>query len=173
MSLVARSISNVAFRAGIESEAICYSYEAYRLSPSAEQLGYHGRMMIALGQYESAKIFLEREAKAEPTYGKRAAMKHALALSRFMLGDAKAALEAENQALDFISKEPDLGGEINAAWYVIRQANLTGEESEKELDVIEESRAAAVDFRDVGTEFRIFLPPSVVGAIDEIPSEEE
>ena len=172
MAQVARSISNLAFRAGNEFEALCYSYEAYQLAPSAEQLGYHGRMLVALGLYESALQFIDRETKADPTFGKRAAVKHALALSRFVTGDTKGALEAENQALDFVSKEPELGGEINAAWYVIRQANITGEESEKELEVLEDSKVAALDFREVGTEFRLFLPGNILAEIDNIPSEE-
>lgn len=172
MAQVARSISNLAYRAGNEFEALCYSYEAYQLAPSAEQLGYHGRMLVALGLYESALQLIEKETKADPSFGKRAAVKHALALSRFMTGDAKGALEAENQALDFVSKEPELGGEINAAWYVIRQATITGEETEKELEVIEDSKNAVLDFRDVGTEFRLFLPGNILAEVDGIPSEE-
>ncbi len=172
MAQVARSISNLAYRAGNELEALCYSYEAYQLAPSAEQLGYHGRMLVALGLYQSALQFIDRETKADPTFAKRAAVKHALALSRFVTGDVKGALEAENQALDFVSKEPELGGEINAAWYVIRKANISGEESEKELEVLEDSRIAALDFREVGTEFRLFLPGVILGEIDSIPIEE-
>lgn len=172
MAQVARSISNLAFRGGNESEALCYSYEAYQLAPSAEQLGYHGRMLVALGLYESALKLIDRETKADPTFGKRAGVKHALALSRFVTGDKKGALEAANQALDFVSKEPELGGEINAAWYVIRQANISGEESEKELEALDDSKVAMLDFREVGSEFRLFLPGNILAEIDNIPSEE-
>ena len=173
MALIARSISNMAFRGGNEADAICYSYEAYTLAPSPDQLGYHARMLVALGHFESAKDFIEEQVKVTPSLAKKTSVKHSLAVARFIQGDIKGALEAENQALDFLSKEPELGGEVNAAWYVIRSSLLTGEETEKELKVIEDARAAALDFREVGTEYRLFLPAQIVAAIDEIPAEEE
>lgn len=172
MALTARSISNMAFRGGNESEAICYSYEAYTLAPSPEQLGYHARMLVALGHFESAKDFIEEQVKVTPSLAKRTSVKHSLAITRFIQGDTKGALEAANQALDFLSKEPELGGEVNAAWYVIRSSLITGEETEKELKVIEDAKAAALDFREVGVEYRLFLPAQIVSAIDAIPFEE-
>jgi len=151
---------------------LCYSYEAFALAPSAEQLGSHGQMLVAQGLYVAAKEFLEAALKLTPALGKRSSVLHSLALSRFALGEYEAALEAETKALDFIDKEPELGGEVNAVWYVMRERLITGEESESEKKVIEDVRVQAIDYRELAPVSMMMLPPQIVHRLQEIPAEE-
>jgi hypothetical protein len=123
--------------------------------------------------YVAAKEFLEAALKQTPALGKRSSVLHALALSRFAFGEYEAALEAETKALDFIDKEPELGGEVNAVWYVMRERLITGEESESEKKVIEDGRLQAIDYRELAPVSMMMLPPEIVRRLQDIPAEEK
>ena len=172
-SLVARSISNVAFIMGAEQEALCYSYEAFAILPSDDQLGRHAQMLVAQNLFATAKDFVEAVTVLTPGLTKKALVKHSLAMARFALKDYEGALAAENAALDFLAKDPQLGGEINAAWYIMRTKMLTGQESEKELTELANLKQAAIDYRAAGVDALMMMPPELRRMIDEIPEEEQ
>jgi tetratricopeptide (TPR) repeat protein len=115
-ALVARSIANIAFGAGYEQEALCYSYEALSLSPTPPQVSAHARLLVALNLFDQA---IELIQARKPLAGEAAAF-HALAMAHFAKGDMKAALEAEDNAVGRVSQAPELSQEINAAWWVMR-----------------------------------------------------
>lgn len=121
---VARSIANVDFEVGYEQEALCYSYEAYSLAPGPEQLGWHARLLVAQNLHQTALDLIAATLKLTPADGSSAPVQHALALARYAGGDAVGALAAEELALDLVSQSPDLGAEINAAWWVLQQERL-------------------------------------------------
>ncbi len=172
-SRVARSIASVSFAAGLEADALCYSYEAFALAPSAEELGSHGQIVVAQGLYVAAQAFLEESLKQTPALGKRTSVLHALALARFAVKEYQSALEAETKALDFVDKEPELGGEVNAVWYIMREKLWTGEESESEKKVLDDLRVQAIDYRELAPVSMMMLPPEIVRKLQEIPAQEE
>lgn len=121
---VARSIANVDFELGYEQEALCYSYEAYSLAPGPEQLGWHARLLVAQNLHQTALDLITATLKLTPADGSSAPVQHALALARYAGGDSVGALAAEELALDLVSQSPDLGAELNAAWWVLQQERL-------------------------------------------------
>ncbi len=116
-ALVARSISNVAFGAGHEQEALCYSYEALSLSPTPPQVSAHARLLVGLNLFDQAIEFIQTH---KPTASEAAAF-HALAMALFAKGDVKAALEAADNAVGRIAQAPELSQEINTAWWLIKR----------------------------------------------------
>jgi predicted Zn-dependent protease len=143
---IARSISNVSFELGEEQEALCYSHEAYTLESSAEQLGWHARILIALNQFPAALRVLQESINANRGLASSASVQHALALVRFAEGDRDGALAAEEAALDFINQSPLLGAEVNAAWWVMKRQAVTDSEDEEISERLESMRIEIVDF---------------------------
>jgi len=143
---IARSISNVSFELGEEQEALCYSHEAYTLEPSAEQLGWHARILIALNQFPTALRVLQESINANRGLASSASVQHALALVRFAQGDRDGALAAEESALDFINQSPLLGAEVNAAWWVMKRQTVADSEDEELSERLESMRVEIVDF---------------------------
>jgi tetratricopeptide (TPR) repeat protein len=115
-ALVARSISNIAFGIGNEQEALCYSYEAFSLSPTPPQVSAHARLLVGLNFFDQAIEFVRAN---KPLAGEPAAF-HALAMAFFAKGDNAAALEAEDNAVGRISQAPELSEEINTAWWLMK-----------------------------------------------------
>jgi tetratricopeptide (TPR) repeat protein len=115
-ALVARSISNIAFGVGNEQEALCYSYEAFSLSPTPPQVSAHARLLVGLNFFDQAIEFVRAN---KPIAGEPAAF-HALAMALFAKGDSTAALEAEDNAVGRISQAPELSQEINTAWLLMK-----------------------------------------------------
>jgi tetratricopeptide (TPR) repeat protein len=97
-AVMARSISNLAFAGGHEQEALCYSYEALSLAPSAVQLGFHASMMVALNLYQPTSGFISEQIALDPARGagSQVHFAHSLAL-------------------------PDLVPEVNALWWLLKQ----------------------------------------------------
>jgi tetratricopeptide (TPR) repeat protein len=116
-ALIARSISNIAFGIGNEQEALCYSYEAFVLSPTPNQVSVHARILVALNLFDEAQVFVnaQRPLATEPL------AHHALAMAVFAKGDYQGALEAEDAALGRIALAPEMSQELNAAWYLMKQ----------------------------------------------------
>jgi predicted Zn-dependent protease len=115
-ALVARSISNIAFGVGYEQEALCYSYEAFTLSPNPAQVSAHARLLVALNLFDTAIQFLQEH---KPLASEPLAY-HVLAMAFFAKGDTKAALEAEDNAVGRIAQAPELSQEINTAWWLMK-----------------------------------------------------
>jgi len=116
-ALIARSISNIAFGMGNEQEALCYSYEAFAMSPTPNQVSAHARLLVALNLFDEAQVFVnaQRALATEPV------AHHALAMAMFAKGEYKGALEAEDAALGRIAVMPEMSQELNAAWWVMKQ----------------------------------------------------
>lgn len=116
-SLIARSISNIAFGMGNEQEALCYSYEAFVLAPTPSQVSAHARLLVALNLFDEAQTFVnaQRALASEPM------AHHALAMATFAKGDYKGALEAEDAALGRIAVTPEISQELNTAWWLMKQ----------------------------------------------------
>ena len=144
-SMIARSISNIAFGFGNEQEALCYSYEALALSPTAPQVSAHLRLLVALNLFEEAKSF----AGAQGSLASEPLALHTLALAKYATGDFKGALESEESALGRVAQAPTLGQEMNVAWVIIKQqVPDPAEASDESKEKIIESQEAAVEFAE-------------------------
>lgn len=144
-SLIARSISNIAFGMGNEQEALCYSYEAFSLAQSAPQVSAHLRLLVALNLFEEAKSF----AQAQGPLAMEPLALNALAMAKYSTGDYRGALETEESALGRVAQAPELGLEMNVAWVIMKQrvpdsAEPTDESNEK----MYESKESAVQFAE-------------------------
>ncbi len=169
---IARSISNVSFELGYEEESLCYSYEAYALAPTAEQLGMHGMLLVAENLYPTAHSTIQEAFKGNSGFSSSAAAQHALALARFAQGDYAGALAAEETALDFINQSPMLGAELNAAWWLMKQRTLGEDESGDVLERLENMRSEVYDFRQVGAIALTMWPPPLRMALEEVSVED-
>lgn len=147
-SLVARSISNIAFGMGNEQEALCYSYEALSLSPTPAQVSAHARLLVGLNLFHEAIEFIRsRKALAsEP------GAFHALAMALFAEGDFKGALEAEDNAAGRLGQAPQLSQEINTAWWLMRirvsREGGSSEENGESEEKMAELKEDAIQFAD-------------------------
>jgi len=147
-SLVARSISNIAFGMGNEQEALCYSYEALSLSPTPAQVSAHARLLVGLNLFREAIEFIRsRKALAsEP------GAFHALAMASFAEGDFKGALEAEDNAAGRLGQAPQLSQEINTAWWLMRtrvsREGGVSEGNEESEEKMAEFKEDAIQFAD-------------------------
>jgi Flp pilus assembly protein TadD len=119
-ALVARSISNLAFAAGNEQEALCYSYEAFSLDASAAQFGYHTSLLVALNQYKIVDTTIAEQVSVNSALGAMPRVHLARALARGALGNSKGALEEVELAQNLAAQDPELGSEINVVWWLLR-----------------------------------------------------
>jgi Flp pilus assembly protein TadD len=158
---LARSVSNVSFELGYEDESLCYSYEAYTLAPSAEQLGSHGRILVAENLFPTAISTIQEAFRKNRALAGSASAQHALALARFGQGDVRGALAAEESALDFINQSPLLGAEINAAWWLIKGETLERDEDEDVVDRLESMKDEVSDFSVSGGVAVAMWPPAL------------
>jgi tetratricopeptide (TPR) repeat protein len=165
---VARSISNVSFELGNEEEALCYSYEAYALAPTAEQIGWHGRILVALNQFSNVSSILPAEFKRNPALSRSASAQHALAMARYENGDFKAALAAEESALDFVDQSPEISSELNAAWWLMKQRVVKSDEDAEVLERLEGMRPEVYDFAQRPNVLLTTWPPALRSALGEI-----
>ncbi len=145
---LARSIANLAFIEGREQEALCYSYEALALSPVPEQLGWHARLLVALNYPDQAEEMIKAAMVKNRAIVNHAGVQHSLALARYALGNLSGAVEAEELAIDHIPDSPELGSEINAAWYLMKQELPNRDTSADAEELDEQQREAAVMFRE-------------------------
>lgn len=142
-AFVARSISNVSFGTGNEQEALCYSYEAFSLAPTPQQVSAHARLLVGLNLFDQAIEFIQTN---KPLAGDAASF-HALAMALFAKGDMKAALEAEDNAVGRISQAPELAQEINSAWWIMNSHVSSESPATDESEVkIAELKEGAIQF---------------------------
>lgn len=120
-ALIARSISNIAFADGAEQEALCYSYEALILDPSAAQLGYHASILVGLNLYATADSFIGEQLRVNPALGATPRVHLARALARGALGNMTGALDEIELAQDMLAEDPESGAEINVVWWLVRK----------------------------------------------------
>lgn len=118
---LSRSISNIALAEGLEQEALCYSSEAFALDPTAQQLGYHGMLLVGLNLFNDAEQFITASITGNSALGAAPLVHHALALAKFGRHDYKGALAQEEMAQDLLSVDPELGTEVNVVWWLLMQ----------------------------------------------------
>jgi len=124
-AVVARSISNIAFGVGSEQEALCYSYEALTLAPSAVQLGFHASTMVALNLYESASRFINEQVELDPARGSGSQVHFAHGLALGAVGQSEKSLQEVEVALDLLGDNPDIVPEVNAVWWLLKQGPVS------------------------------------------------
>jgi Flp pilus assembly protein TadD len=130
-ALVARSISNLAFADGAEQEALCYSYEAFSLEPTAVQLGHHVSMLVALNQHSTADSYVGEQLALNPSLGASPRVHLFRALARGALGNLAGAVNEAETAQDLVAQDPELGAEVNVVWWLLKkQLPLSPEEVE-------------------------------------------
>jgi len=176
-ALVARSISNLAFAEGVEQEALCYSYEAFFLDPSAMQFGHHISILVGLNQYKLAEAFVEDQVTLTPALGASPRVHLARSLARGALGDTKGALNEIEVAQGLSSSEPELGAEVNVIWWLLkRQIPQTTEEiaDEKLQESIKAAEPEAIRLKGKPTYAmvrwpRVFL--DLLGSISDVEGE--
>lgn len=132
-ALVARSISNLAFADGAEQEALCYSYEALLLEPSAAQLGFHTSILVGLNQFATADTYVGDQLALNPALGASPRVHLFRALARAALGNVRGAVSEIETAQDLVAQDPELGAEVNVVWWLLkRQVPQTSEDLEDE-----------------------------------------
>lgn len=145
---LARSIANLAFIEGREQEALCYSHEALTLAPIPEQLGWHSRLLVALNYPDQAEEMVKAAMAKNRAIANHAGVQHSLALARYSLGNLAGAVEAEELAIDQVPQAPELGSEINAAWYLMKQ-ELPGRDTSADAEELDQQqREVTVMFRE-------------------------
>jgi tetratricopeptide (TPR) repeat protein len=142
-ALVARSISNLAFADGAEQEALCYSYEALFLEPSAAQLGFHTSILVGLNQYVTADTYVGEQLALNPALGASPRVHLFRALARAALGNLTGAVNEIETAQDLLAQDPELGAEVNVVWWLLKK-QLPQTQEDLEDDTLQESLEAAV-----------------------------
>jgi tetratricopeptide (TPR) repeat protein len=168
---LARSISNVAFGAGDETEALCYSYEAWMLDPTVDQLASHAKVLTGLNLFRQADSTIAAAVKETPRLKRSAAVQHARALALFGLKEYQRAVDAEDLALQFVSKEPQLAAEIAVVrWLALSKLDRSGD-SEVEVERFNQQRVEVKDFAERTGYDVIFWPISLVEALHQLKEE--
>ena len=138
--LVARSISNLAFASGHDQEALCYSYEALALVPTAPELGTHASIMVGLNLYPQTWQFTDEQITLSPALGAGPLVHHVRALAKGAMGDMPVALKESEMAQDLVTQDPELTPEVNTVWFLLRrEVPLPAEMEQEDRDAIEES----------------------------------
>jgi tetratricopeptide (TPR) repeat protein len=119
-ALVARSISNLAFAEGLEQEALCYSFEALTLAPNTVQLGAHASLLNGMNAFVATDRTLSARLSKAPALGASVAVHYAWSLAKVGLGDYAGALKEIEKAQDFAAENPELAGEVNVIWWLLK-----------------------------------------------------
>jgi len=142
-SLIARSIANLAYAGGQEQEALCYSYEAFSLYPSASDLGQHAALMVALNLFKDVDTFVGEQLKGNAALGAMPLVHHALGLARAGIGKFPEARDEIEVAQSLVSLDPELGPEVNSVWWLLqREVPQDKDLTEKEIEALESSYEA-------------------------------
>jgi tetratricopeptide (TPR) repeat protein len=169
-ALVARSIANSAFGEGLESEALCYSFEGLFLAPSSQQLGAHASLLVAMNLFKAADDTLSSQVAQAPAIGAAVSVHHAWALAKYGLGDTAGALKQIEIAQDFSSENPELSGEVNVLWWVIKkQMPVTEESSDSIAEKLDALYPDVVRLRDKPTYSLIRWPVALRTLLDGVP----
>lgn len=167
---VARSIANLAFGDGLESEALCYSFEALSLAPSSQQLGAHAALLVAMNLFQAADDTLSARIAQTPSLGAAVSVHHAWALAKFGLGDTAGALKQIEIAQDFSSENPELSGEVNIVWWLIKkQLPPAADDSVSITEKLDALYPDVVRLRDKPTYSLIRWPVAMRALLDAVP----
>lgn len=167
-ALVARSISNLAFAAGAEQEALCYSYEALMLAPNPQQLGYHGSLLVGMNLFAQANSYLQGEISRQPGMGASVSVHQALALAKFGVGDMHAALKEAEISQDLLAENPELANEVNAIWWLLRKVEPLEEGDDKTAEQLERLQPDVVRLKEKPTYSVLRWPPRMRELLDQV-----
>lgn len=167
---IARSISNIAFGMGNESEALCYSYEALSLSPSPPEVAAHARVLLGLNYYRLVEEFVT----SQPNSMHSALSYHYLALARYALGSYDKALEAEQIAVTRGLESPDRLSEFNSAWWLMKaKAPSQKEESEEVRERYQQMRNEVYEFAEKQPYELVVWPAALRAELQAVPPKPE
>lgn len=172
--LVARSISNLAFADGAEQEALCYSYEAFLLDPTATQLGYHGILLVALHQYSITDTFIGEQLQLNAALGAVPRVHLARALARAALGNNTGSVESIEIAQDLLAQDPEIGAEVNVAWWLLKkQIPQPPEDYEdtKLQDSLDAVLPEVIRLKEKPSYGLLRWPPKVLALLESVPTE--
>jgi Flp pilus assembly protein TadD len=142
-SLIARSIANLAYAGGQEQEALCYSYEAFSLYPTASDLGQHTALMVALNLHKDVETFVAEQLKTNAALAAMPLVHHGLGLARAGIGKFPEALDEIEVAQSLVSLDPELGPEVNSVWWLLqREVPQDKDLTEKEIEALQSSYEA-------------------------------
>lgn len=171
-ALVARSISNLAFADGAEQEALCYSYEAFSLDPTAVQLGYHASLLVGLHQYATTDVFVGEQLELNSALGAVPRVHFARSLARAALGNSKGAVEEIEVAQDLLAQDPEIGAEVNVAWWLLKK-ELPETPEDLEDTKLQESLEAVLPevlrFKEKPSYGLVRWPPKVLALLEAVP----
>jgi tetratricopeptide (TPR) repeat protein len=168
---LARSLSNIAFAVGDEPEALCYSYEATMLSPLADQVAAHGKLLVGLNMSALALRKIEEVSLLNPSVLRSARVQHVRGLAFYALGDFARAVDAEDLAIQYLSKDPEIASEVAAArWLAISKLDRS-QDSEVEIQRYEEQRQDVADYSARAGFELVFWPPDIREALAEVEKE--
>jgi tetratricopeptide (TPR) repeat protein len=166
---VARSIANLAFAEGLESEALCYSFEGLTLAPSSQQLGAHASLLVAMNLFQAADTTLSRRIAESPGLGAAVSVHYAWALAKFGLGDTPGALKQVEIAQDFASENPELSGEVNIVWWLLkRQSPVSPDDSATVVEKLDSLYPDVVRLRDKPTYALVRWPVALRELLDSV-----
>lgn len=175
-ALVARSISNLAFADGAEQEALCYSYEAFFLDPSAVQLGYHTSLLVALHHYSATETFIGDQLQSNPALGSVPRVHVARALARAALGNSTGAVESIQIAQDLLAQDPEIGVEVNVAWWLLKK-EIPQTPDEQEDKKLQESLDAVlpevIRLKEKPSYGLVRWPPKVLALLEAVPNPDD
>lgn len=168
---LARSLSNVAFGAGDEQEALCYSYEALMLNPLPEQVAAHAKLLVGLNQSAKAIQTIDEAALLSPTVVRSTRVQHARGLAFYALGEFSRAVDAEDIAIQYLSKDAELTSEVmSARWLAITKLDRS-QDTEVDIQRYEEQRQDVADYALRAGPEVVFWPPDMRAALAELGRE--
>ena len=165
-ALLARSISNLAFAAGAEQEALCYSYEAVMLAPNPQQLGSHGSLLVGMNLFAQAVSYIQGEISRQPGIGSAVSVHQALALAKFGVGDIHAALKEAEISQDLLAENPDVANEVNVAWWLMRNLEPVEPGDDKTAQQLERLQPDVVRLKEKPTYAVLRWPPRLREMLD-------
>lgn len=169
-SLLARSISNIAFGIGNEQEAVCYSAEGASLYPAPAQAGAHLRILVALNFFGQAVEY----HKSLPAELSSAVGYHYVAMAKYAQNDFEGAAEAEDIAYARTLEAPEKSGEISVAWWLMKnKLPPPAEETEEAKERFGEMRKEVIDFAQKDNFELSTWPNSLRKELYSIKAEEE
>jgi hypothetical protein len=172
-AMAARSISNLAFADGAEQEALCYSYEAFFLDQTAIQLGHHASMLVALHQYATADAFVAEQLGLNSALGAVPRVHFARALARAALGNAQGAVEEIEVAQDLLAQDPEIGAEVNVAWWLLKKEIPQTPEDQADTKLQESLEAVLPEvlrFKEKPSYGLVRWPPKVLALLEAVPN---
>ncbi len=150
---MARSLANLMFRGGFEEDALCYSEQAVMLKLLADEVAKHGRLLIAMNEYDRAAAYVnaymnDNDLRADP------ALNATLAVAAFGQGDLE---QSAARATSVLTKENVSPDNLALMRLILKYAEPAARDTEED-DAATDEEAATV----LSEETLTLLPPQLV-----------